>query len=264
MTLILWLGALLVLAVAAASFVPVSTRWSDFLSRFVLQAAGLAILLVALGIVFRAGGRAHGVLLLGYALCVARMAPYLWRASTAGMTGVELRVIFAPSSTSAQLEAVVREEKPDVVVCASGTAGLLPYMLAAPSVTIFSALPILDARDGAFTVEPGGKSLRIALAAAIEPLEAWWRAEQPGRLLVLGRFDTTMYSHRLRAATALMQLKDARSGRGIFGTHPAHLPTLLRLPLDHVLVSQELRVAELRVLPAAGGDHLPLAVVIKI
>ena len=58
----------------------------------------------------------------------------------------------------------------------------------------------------------------------------------------------------IEAATGL------RSDRGVEGTWPSLLPWPLRLPIDHVLASDKLRLIERRVINVPGSDHLGLYV----
>jgi len=53
---------------------------------------------------------------------------------------------------------------------------------------------------------------------------------------------------------------DPRVGRGTFATFSAKLPRLLRWPLDHVFATPEFGLAELRLLPHFGSDHLPFLI----
>jgi endonuclease/exonuclease/phosphatase (EEP) superfamily protein YafD len=66
---------------------------------------------------------------------------------------------------------------------------------------------------------------------------------------------------RLRAET---RLTNARRGFGVMASWPAYLPPVMRLPIDHCLVSDELIVTDCRLGPAFGSDHLPLIVDIAV
>lgn len=76
--------------------------------------------------------------------------------------------------------------------------------------------------------------------------------------IVLGDFNITMWSPVYQEVEALSGLKNARRGFGINATWPAHQP--ITIPIDHVLISQELKVAGLEIGPYLGSDHLPLLV----
>jgi endonuclease/exonuclease/phosphatase (EEP) superfamily protein YafD len=55
------------------------------------------------------------------------------------------------------------------------------------------------------------------------------------------------------------QLIDSRKGFGVHATWPANVWALM-IPIDHVLVSQEVRVRRRRLGPALGSDHRPVVV----
>ena len=88
-----------------------------------------------------------------------------------------------------------------------------------------------------------------ALAELLAPL--------PDPLVVLGDFNVSPYSPYLAAWLARTGLRDARRGFGLDFTWPAHFPPL-GVPIDHILVSASLGVAEHRRLPAFGSDHYPV------
>jgi endonuclease/exonuclease/phosphatase (EEP) superfamily protein YafD len=85
---------------------------------------------------------------------------------------------------------------------------------------------------------------------------------QTGPRVLAGDFNATMFGSIYREALARSQLGDARQGRGLLPTWPVNsgLLTLLRVPLDHLWYSRELRVRRFEVGPDIGSDHLPLRV----
>lgn len=75
--------------------------------------------------------------------------------------------------------------------------------------------------------------------------------------LVIGDLNTSPWSAWFEALKT-HRLRDSREGYGIHGTWPARLPFFFRIPLDHILISSEVRVLEHRVLKEIGSDHLPV------
>ena len=60
-------------------------------------------------------------------------------------------------------------------------------------------------------------------------------------------------------------LQSARAGRGALPTWPTFLPaTFLRIPIDHILVSDHLRVISHTLGDNTGSDHLPTIAVIGV
>jgi endonuclease/exonuclease/phosphatase (EEP) superfamily protein YafD len=79
-----------------------------------------------------------------------------------------------------------------------------------------------------------------------------------GSGIVMGDLNTTPWSARYRELLEDAGLEDTREGRGLQTTWPSFLPTILRIPIDHVLVTPDLAAAEREVGPEVGSDHLPV------
>jgi endonuclease/exonuclease/phosphatase (EEP) superfamily protein YafD len=82
-------------------------------------------------------------------------------------------------------------------------------------------------------------------------------AEKPERLLIMGDFNATPWCPAMKKLMRALKLRNAREGRGISTSWPAFLPFLMRIPIDHVLVSANLGIASFRTGPFIGSDHLP-------
>lgn len=81
---------------------------------------------------------------------------------------------------------------------------------------------------------------------------------QPQPLVLIGDLNTTMWSPWFRRLCDQSRLHSARQGVGVLATWPAALPSWLRVPIDHCLVSDGVSVDDLRLGPDIGSDHLPL------
>jgi endonuclease/exonuclease/phosphatase (EEP) superfamily protein YafD len=79
-----------------------------------------------------------------------------------------------------------------------------------------------------------------------------------GSGIVMGDLNTTPWSARYKELVEDAGLEDTREGRGLQTTWPSFLPTILRIPIDHVLVTPDLAAAEREVGPEVGSDHLPV------
>lgn len=106
-----------------------------------------------------------------------------------------------------------------------------------------------------------GLALRDADFAAITK-EFSARKDTP--LVVTGDFNATPWCPALKKLKTGLSLTDARQGYGLSGTWPVWLPAPLRLPIDHVLVSEKISVQDYTLAPAIGSDHLPTVAVLSL
>jgi endonuclease/exonuclease/phosphatase (EEP) superfamily protein YafD len=81
--------------------------------------------------------------------------------------------------------------------------------------------------------------------------------------IVLGDLNSTSWSPYFADLLRDSGLKNTSQGRGLFGSWPAWLP-LMRIPLDHCLVSSSIHVINTRLGPRVGSDHLPVVVELQI
>jgi len=75
--------------------------------------------------------------------------------------------------------------------------------------------------------------------------------------IVAGDFNDVSWSNTSRLFGQSGNLKDVRIGRGLFNTFDAQ-SMIMRWPLDHFFVSEEIAVVEFKRLPKIGSDHFPL------
>jgi endonuclease/exonuclease/phosphatase (EEP) superfamily protein YafD len=196
----------------------------------------------------------------------------------------------------ARVLALIREEKPDFVLLLEVTpewaralrplnqdyrySRVLPHARDSGGMALYSRLPIESLEvpgqeDNRLPVRialPSG-NLTLLCAHPSSPSSSWdfgwrnveldlmanWAAVQPGPLMVLGDLNTTSWSPYFADFMAASGLRDSRQGFGVQATWPA-LPAVLRIPIDHCLVSSQIAVFDRRVGPAVGSDHRPIIV----
>ena len=81
-----------------------------------------------------------------------------------------------------------------------------------------------------------------------------------GSKVLVGDLNTTMWSPYFTTLIRRSGLRDARLGFGLGTSWPMPLPPLLRLPIDHCLVSDDVQVDGFRIGPRIGSDHRPVIV----
>ena len=80
---------------------------------------------------------------------------------------------------------------------------------------------------------------------------------QRGPKILVGDLNITPFSSEYRDLESSTGLTNTRYGFGYLATWPAGLP-VLQIPIDHVLVSDEINVVNVNVGPDIGSDHLPI------
>jgi endonuclease/exonuclease/phosphatase (EEP) superfamily protein YafD len=88
-------------------------------------------------------------------------------------------------------------------------------------------------------------------------------AQREGPTMVAGDFNDVAWSNTSRLFDNNSRLSDVRIGRGMYHSFDA-TSMFMRWPLDHVYVSEEFRVQELKRLPKYGSDHFPVLIRLAI
>ncbi len=83
--------------------------------------------------------------------------------------------------------------------------------------------------------------------------------KNPSATVILGDLNTTMWTTAYRQFEQRTNLKNARKGFGILPTWTTRLP-LLFIPIDHILISSNFTVLDIKTGKNLGSDHLPLIV----
>lgn len=84
-----------------------------------------------------------------------------------------------------------------------------------------------------------------------------------GPLILAGDLNTTMWSSYYNQLEKNAKLRNVRRGFGINATWPSQFG-FFGIPIDHILVSEEIGVVNLKVGASVGSDHLPLIVKFSI
>lgn len=82
--------------------------------------------------------------------------------------------------------------------------------------------------------------------------------ENKNPTLVIGDLNDVAWSYTTELFLKNSELVDPRRGRGLFNTFHAKIP-ILRWPLDHVFLSEEFGLADIKVQKAIGSDHFPIS-----
>ena len=88
-------------------------------------------------------------------------------------------------------------------------------------------------------------------------------AQASGEVLLLGDLNASVWDRHYLQFEASTGLRNARRGNGILPTWPTFMP-LAMIPIDHVLVSSGIGVADIKTGPRIGSDHLPLIVTVVL
>jgi len=86
-----------------------------------------------------------------------------------------------------------------------------------------------------------------------------------GSTLLAGDFNSTPWSPRYKNLIKKTGLINTRQGRGLYPSWPTGLKfSALQLPLDHILVSNNIRTQNIKRLDSIGSDHYPIYVEIRL
>jgi endonuclease/exonuclease/phosphatase (EEP) superfamily protein YafD len=82
--------------------------------------------------------------------------------------------------------------------------------------------------------------------------------------LLVGDFNTTMWSPYFADLVKDSGLRDARTGRGLYPSWNAALPAFFGIPIDHCLVGDKIEVESFETGNYTGSDHRPLILNVRI
>ena len=104
---------------------------------------------------------------------------------------------------------------------------------------------------------------RASLRDAQIRFAADWAEGREGAVVVVGDLNATPWSWPFRLLTGT-GLRNSQHGFGLQASFPTTALFLMRVPIDHLLVSGELGVRERYLGPSLGSDHFPLVVDLEL
>lgn len=116
-------------------------------------------------------------------------------------------------------------------------------------VRILSSHPLAPTSDE----RAGLRDAQLAFAAS-------WASEQEGAFLVVGDLNASPWSAPFRGLVSDGLLRNSQIGFGLQPSFSTSTILPLRVPIDHLLHSADLRVEDRRLGPDLGSDHFPLVV----
>lgn len=129
-----------------------------------------------------------------------------------------------------------------------------------------AGVPSIDADFGAVRLvgthplPPGGRDMAELRDAQLRAVAAHVRGGT--RVLLAGDLNCTPWTAPFRALAKAGGLRDTSPGFGWQPTWPSPFPGLLRIPIDHALVTTDLTCVARSVGPDLGSDHRPLLVAV--
>jgi endonuclease/exonuclease/phosphatase (EEP) superfamily protein YafD len=291
--------ALAALGVVASVVVPLVPAWPFTLfEHFRFQYAWVGILVVAAAAALRVRGWFDAALI-ATLVNALWLVPDLSRGTRALPVGTPLRVlvlnVHTESSGFARVAKLIADTKPDVLglveVDSRWLAALAPaltgyaHRIEQPrndnfGIALYTTLPMTGAADSVgsllptvvATIDVQGTQLGVLLTHPIPPVSraaltdelsqlaaVARRARELTPVIVMGDFNATPWSRPFRDFIATSGLCDSRAGFGLQASFPAE-SALLRIPIDHVLVSCTIGVRSRAIERDVGSDHLPVLV----
>lgn len=191
---------------------------------------------------------------------------------------------------------VLQEVSPDIAAKLTLLTETFPYHFIAPKegafgVAVFSRIPIRDSVRKHFAdswneyteihfhtlaqgitfnltelhaMPPAGKQNSAQRNAELKEITVVTNQQGESSKILIGDMNITPYSPWFWQMERSTRLNNSMQGKAVAGTWPSFLPALLRIPIDHVLVSDNIEVLERLVEKSHDSDHLPVVTKLRI
>lgn len=230
------------------------------------------------------------------AIQLAQIAPYYSTPTNTDLT-TDFKIFsnnfFVPNDNFEELQSIISAENPDIFVIEEAAFAwntekeayreTYPYLTMTEEVgpfgivmgskypTIYEHItlgdyPVIDAQ-----AKIGDETIRIIVIHTNHPLSselmkqrnkvfeelALLVQESTLATLVIGDFNSTMWSPYFQKLIEDSELQDSRLGFGILTTWNENFWPL-KIPIDHILTTSDIQIVDLHTGTNAGSDHLPI------
>ena len=297
-------AAALTVLLSVVTLLPVEHHALQLFTHFRLQYLGASILLLVLLAAWREPRHAVALFLVALVNASFVLPWYFDEPPGADGTEIKviLANVLDSNDDPAPLLSLIETERPDLVFLLEISprwASDLPVLgesfthsVVEPrdgrfGIAMYSMLPVtaaatVDSSPLGFptivaTLEVGGQSLQVVGTHPMVPvgsqnydarnmqLDAVARLLQKtgGPRLLVGDLNATIWDRQYGSLENRTWLRNVRQGFGLLPTWPTFMPPAM-IPIDHMLVSDEIGVKDVRTGPPIGSDHLPLIATITL
>lgn len=116
---------------------------------------------------------------------------------------------------------------------------------------------------GVHTIPPIGKARWEERNRMLGDLAKWVKEQKEQPTVILGDLNITPYSYFFKKLIKDGNLRNSQCGFGVQPSWPDQ-PFPLLIPIDHCLVTQDIKVSKRFIGPDVGSDHFPLRVDIQL
>lgn len=128
--------------------------------------------------------------------------------------------------------------------------------------SVIATLTVNETSVSLLATHPWPPSCEFDYRARNKQLEqvGQFMANQPDPRILIGDLNLSMWSPHYEKLISTAGLKNVRRGFGVLPSFPMDSLRLIRVPIDHCLVSRDIAVADCRLGEVMGSDHASLIV----